>query len=253
MSRYTRSTAARAGGAALLTLALALGGTPLDAQECAPPDTSAPWARVALAWRDTSHEHWTNDSLRLVLLRLAEEDQSVREAIGARLRDSAYVRRQQLVDSALADAMSAILDRFGLPTRNLVGAAGSDAAMLVVQHNDRLQERVLALAGGAPAGQISPEALALLEDLVRVRKGEPQRFGSQFTVAPDGRLRFAPVSDPATLDARRARLGLMPMAQYVCLLEASGFRIDRASLPALDSIPAPPAPSPRPSASPPHG
>jgi hypothetical protein len=187
-----------------------------------------------------------------VLLRLAEEDQSVRQEMGAHLRDSAYIRRQQLVDSALADTMSAILDRFGLPTRALVGAAGSDAAMLVVQHNERLQERVLALARSEPAGQISPEALSLLEDRVHVRKGEPQQYGSQFTIGPDGRLRFAPVADPATLDERRAKLGLMPMAQYVCLLEASGFRVDRATLPPLDSIPPRPAPAPRPSARPSH-
>jgi hypothetical protein len=135
------------------------------------------------------------------------------------------------LDSTLAAEMALILDRFGLPTRSMVGPAGSDAAMLIVQHSWSLQERVLALAKALPPGQISLEKLGMLEDRILVHQGKPQHFGTQFTAGPDGVFRFAPVSDAASLDARRSGAGMPPLAQYVCLLEEAGMRVDRGSLP----------------------
>ncbi len=129
--------------------------------------------------------------------------------------------------------MTVILDRFGLPTRAMVGPKGSDAAMLIVQHSWPLQERVLQLARVTQPGQISGEKLGMLEDRVLVHQGKPQRFGTQFTLAPDGRFVFAPARDTARLDALRAAAGMPSLDQYVCLMEANGMRIDRATLPPI--------------------
>jgi hypothetical protein len=127
--------------------------------------------------------------------------------------------------------METILARFGLPTRTMVGPAGADAAMLIVQHNWSLQERVLALAKALPPGEVSAEKVGMLEDRILVHQGKPQRLGTQFTPGPDGVFRFPPVSDPETLDARRAAVGMPPMRHYLCLVEEAGLRVDRASLP----------------------
>jgi hypothetical protein len=105
--------------------------------------------------------------------------------------------------------------------------------MLIVQHSSTLQERVLTLAKAAPTGEISAEKLAMLEDRVLVHQGKPQRFGTQFTAGSDGVFRFAPVSDPANLDARRSLAGMPPMREYVCLFEEAGMRVDRSSLPPI--------------------
>lgn len=198
---------------------------------CPRLDATAGWARVSRAWSDETGMRWSNDSLRRVLLRLAEQDQALRGEFGARITDTLYARQLMSRDSVLAAAMGDILARFGLPTRDLVGPAGSDAAMLVVQHNGPLQERVLALARAVPAGQISPEKLGMLEDRVSVHRGEPQRLGTQFTAGPDGLFRLARVADTVGLDARRAAAGMPPLREYVCLLEEAGMRVDRASLP----------------------
>jgi hypothetical protein len=176
---------------------------------------------------------WSNDSLRRVLLAMRDRDQAPRAEFGARVGDTLYGRRLMRLDSALAAEMEVILDRFGLPTRSLVGSAGSDAAMLIVQHNWPLQERVLALAKAVPQGEISPETLGMLEDRVLVHQGKPQRFGTQFTAGSDGVFRFAPVSDPTGLDARRSAAGMPPLRQYVCLLEEAGMHVDRGSLPSI--------------------
>jgi len=194
-------------------------------------DSTAAWARTNRTWSNESGLHWSNDSLRRVLLRLGERDQGPRAEFGARVADTLYVRQLMRLDSALAAEMAGILDRFGPPTRSMVGPAGSDAAMLIIQHSWPLQERVLASAKALPSGQISPEKMGMLEDRVLVHQGKPQRFGTQFNTGPDGVFRFAAVSDTAGLDARRSAAGMLPMRQYVCLLEEAGMRVDRASLP----------------------
>lgn len=206
--------------------------TLVQSAPCAPLDTTARWAQNNRAWSDESGVEWRNDSLRRVLLSLAERDQAVRQNFGARITDTNYVKQLLSLDSLLAATMTGILERYGLPMRSMVGPEGSDAGMLIVQHNWSLQERVLAMAKSAPRGQISPEKLAILEDRVLVHQGKPQRFGSQFSAGTDGVFKFASLADTTKLDARRAAVGMPPMRAYVCMMEEAGMRVDRTSLPA---------------------
>jgi hypothetical protein len=200
---------------------------------CPQVDASAAWARISRAWSDETGLRWSNDSLRHVLLSLRDRDQAARAEFGARVGDTLYGRQLMRLDSTLTAEMDLILERYGLPTRAMVGAAGSDAAMLIVQHSSTLQERVLALARAVPTGEISPEKLAMLEDRILVHQGKLQRFGTQFTLGSDGVFRFSPVSDAASLDARRSVAGMPPMRTYVCLLEEAEMRVDRSSLPSI--------------------
>jgi hypothetical protein len=219
--------------AAVFPLVLVLASACGRAREgsCSPLDSTAAWARANQAWSRELGKPWTNDSLREVLLRLAERDQTARDSFATRLNDPAYGRQLAQLDSSLAVELTYILTRFGLPTRTLVGAAGSDAAMLIVQHNAELQQRVLSMAQALPATEVSPQALAMLEVRVRTHAGKPQRYGTQFTLGQDGQFRFAPTESLPGLEARRTQAGLPPLAQYVCLLEESGMRVDRSSLP----------------------
>jgi hypothetical protein len=222
----------------LLILALGVPLSPAPQQlsrhpACAPLDSTAAWARVNRMWSNETGLHWSNDSLRQVLIALADRDQAARQNFGARIGDSVYARQLMALDSGLGLAMTGILATYGLPTRSLVGAKGADAAMLIVQHNWDLQKNVLALARRIPPGQISPQALAMLEDRVASHSGNRQRFGTQFNLGPGGLFRFAPAIGLAGLESRRARAGLPPMSQYVCMLEEAGMKIDRASLPTI--------------------
>ena len=198
---------------------------------CPEPDSNAAWVRVNREWHAPSAQGWSNDSLRLALIALRDQDQKERANFGARATDSVYVRRLMAADSALAAVMRDILDRFGLPTKTMVGADGSDAAMLIVQHNWALQERVLAIADTLSAGLISPQAHAMLEDRVHVHQGKPQRFGTHFNLGPDGLFSLAPAAEVEDIDARRARVGIMPLREYVCFLEEAGMKVNRNSLP----------------------
>jgi hypothetical protein len=48
---------------------------------------------------------------------------------------------------------------------------------------------------------------------VRVHAGQPQLYGTQFTVT-GGELDPFPIEDPQRLDERRAQTGLEPFAAY---------------------------------------
>ena len=194
-------------------------------------DSLAPWAVVSRAWSRESGTTWSHDSLRRVLLALEREDQEQRRDFAAHATDSAFLRRMQDVDLRTSAVVKEILDRFGLPTRSTVGAAGASALFLVVQHSASLQGRVLELAKRAPPGEVPPASVAMLEDRLLTNSGKPQVYGTQFSMGPEGMWRFAPVADPGGVAARREMAGLPPFDVYVCLIEEGGPRVDRRTLP----------------------
>jgi hypothetical protein len=194
-------------------------------------DSLAPWAVVSRAWSRESGATWSNDSLRRVLLELQRRDQEARRDFGARVRDSTYARQLIELDRETSEVVQGILDRFGIPTRSMVGAAGASALFLVVQHSASLQERVFVMAKAAPPGEVPPTSLAMLEDRILANSGKPQVYGTQFNMAADGLWRLAPVADATGMPARREKAGIMPLDLYVCFLEEGGLRVDRSSLP----------------------
>jgi hypothetical protein len=122
------------------------------------------------------------------------------------------------VDSANVRRLDEIIARHGWPSPAMVGAEASMAAFLVLQHADSAtQERHLPLLRQAAArGQIAPSHLATLEDRVLMHRGQKQRYGTQLRTDPTtGRLALWPVEDEAGVDARRASVGLPPLAHYL--------------------------------------
>ena len=97
---------------------------------------------------------------------------------------------------------------------------------MLVQHADAdpsLQQALLAHYGQLPGlGGMTLGCYAMLVDRVLRAQGKPQRHGSQFSRdAGTGHLVMAPVEDAPGLDALRAQVGLMPIADYACVLGAS--------------------------------
>jgi hypothetical protein len=74
--------------------------------------------------------------------------------------------------------------------------------------------RAAVTQGEAPAAH-----LAYLEDRVRVNAGQPQLYGTQFTLTA-GTLTPYPIEDPGRLDQRRAQAGLEPFADYEARMRA---------------------------------
>lgn len=160
----------------------------------------------------------SDTTLRNELLRLGEEDQTGREDLMAAVArsDTATLFRFMRADSAHTRRLQQIVARYGWPTSALVGRKAVSAAWLILQHSpdNAWQEKMLpALLRAAAAGDFSQTELAMFTDRLLVHQGKPQHYGNSFSMK-DGRLVPDPIDDLTGLDARRAAIGLPPMAEY---------------------------------------
>jgi hypothetical protein len=188
-------------------------------ERCFTRDTATAWQIRGAEWSAERPGSWTNDSLRTVLIAMGEADQAVRPAtaFADSIRSPTFVRRMHVQDSINADKLREIIDRFGWPTKTMVGARGASAAFLIAQHHASLQPLALRLMRALPAREVQQSELAMLEDRVLVSQGKPQKYGTQLT--PDGG-EFSPVDSLSRLEARRAEVGLPPIPVYLCMIRA---------------------------------
>jgi hypothetical protein len=156
------------------------------------------------------------------LLRLGREDQDGRAALAqaAAARDTATLFRVMRADSARSLWLRRVVRERGWPARASVGDSAAAVAWLILQHTPFYEwqdEMLPTLEQLAARGELPPPDLALFTDRVLVHRGQPQRYGSQFDVV-GGRLVPARIADLPQLDARRAAVGLPPMAEYVRMM-----------------------------------
>jgi hypothetical protein len=119
------------------------------------------------------------------------------------------------LDRKNTERMKQIIADIGWPTSLKVGAAGADHAWILVQHADHdpaFQEHCLHLMRES-SGEALNRHIAYLEDRVRVNKGQPQLYGTQFY---DSEAGYGPreIEAPEKLDERRREMGLEPFEEY---------------------------------------
>lgn len=163
----------------------------------------------------------TDPALRKQLLDMIVPDQQAREAVDAAGWSRESVEAMLRVDAENLPQIKRIIEvHKGLPMPSQVGADGVSAAWLLVQHADSdpaFQAQVLArIESRVGHGGVTGHDFALLTDRVLVNQGKPQRYGSQL-VAKDGVWVPKPLEDAAHVDARRAAVGQMPLADYICV------------------------------------
>jgi hypothetical protein len=190
---------------------------------------SAPADHASSSNTDTAAVSVAADStLRHELLERVKDDQAVRDAFVRKQQqglplDSLDIARMTTVDTANTAWLRRVVAKHGWPGRSLVGADGANAAFLLVQHADRdtaFQAAVLPLMERAfAAGEVDGQYLALLTDRVATARGQPQIYGSQAGIT-NGHIVLKPIADSAGVDARRARVGLPPLAEYVRVLDS---------------------------------
>ena len=157
----------------------------------------------------------TDPELRGELLRMKDADQAVRDLP---LTTEGEERVLSAVDAVHTARLKAIVAAHGWPTVAQVGQDGADAAWLLAQHADKdpaFQRSVAeAMEPLVATGQVKASSYAYLWD----RTHDPQRYGTQGRCADPGRWEPRAVEAPETLDERRARMGLAPMAEYQAMV-----------------------------------
>jgi hypothetical protein len=152
------------------------------------------------------------------LIREIEEMASRNEA--AREPGKFSVEETEAMDRANLAGLEQIHQRFGWPAVSLVGKQAAHQYFLLVERQDlELQRAVLGdLERAARQGEASGRDYALLADLVSVREGKPQHWGTQAHCV-NGQAVLDPVDDPEGLAERRAANFLGPVAQPIKALE----------------------------------
>jgi hypothetical protein len=165
-------------------------------------------------------EDWTGQ-----LIAAARHDIETRTRLAAtgELFDG-YHPEMELVHDENAALLARVFDDIGWPGRHALGEDGARAAFLILQHaigHPALQRRGLALMLDAiPQGQANALDAAYLSDRIAIHEGREQTFGTQFDWDANGQMSPSPVRDPATLDERRAAVGLPPIADSIAEMRA---------------------------------
>ncbi|MFF6772728.1 DUF6624 domain-containing protein [Streptomyces sp. NPDC012637] len=165
-----------------------------------------------------------DEGLAAELLRRQEEDQAVR-LVPVAERTPDLMERWLAVDEENTGWLRELIAERGWPGEAMVGRQAAGAAWLLAQHADRqpdFQQGCLELLSAAvTAGDADPQHGALLEDRVRIARGQQQIFGTQLTEGPDGTLVPYPVANPDEVEALRAAWGFQPLERYIEQVAAS--------------------------------
>lgn len=162
---------------------------------------------------------------RAELIAAARRDAETRARLAASgaLFDG-YHPEMEAVHNENAALLERAFDALGWTGRSKLGDDGAAAAFLILQHaisRPDLQRRGLALMLEAiPAGDANPIDAAYLSDRIAVFEGGEQTFGTQFDWDETGQLAPAPIRDPASVDERRASVGLPPLVEIIAAMRA---------------------------------
>ena len=158
----------------------------------------------------------SDPSLAALLKKMFDEDQVARKS-----GDHALVVD---TDSAHLPMLRKILMSHGFPNARQVGRSGVLHFFVLVDHADAdplFQKAALKLAKPLlGAGGLRREDYATLCDRVRVNQGLKQIYGTQ-VIRVNGHYEVKPVADPGKLDHRRVSMGLLPIKEYLKMIEQS--------------------------------
>ena len=149
-----------------------------------------------------------NELLKKEILAMVDADQKMRKS----------PEWDPGIDKRNTRRMKEIIEQYGWPGKSLIGRKAADGAWLLVQHTDNdvdFQERVLGLLREAiAAGEAEKMNEAYLTDRIRVNKGQPQVFGTQFWKDQNANFVPRPIENIEHLEERRKEFNLEPFSEY---------------------------------------
>lgn len=132
--------------------------------------------------------------------------------------DAVHLGQSRHTDHANTKVLRRILAEHDWPGHRLVGPDAARAAWSIALHSDDepdFQVAAAILLKRAVQDNDAPICLwAHLHDRALVNSGQPQEFGTQLVLGADG-IALCPLRAPESVDARRATVGLGPVAVAV--------------------------------------
>lgn len=133
-----------------------------------------------------------------------------------------YGEDMKALHNANAATLSAIIDRIGYPTEDLVGKEAAAAAWLVIQHAIEQPEfmkkcRKL-LESAVKENRAGPVSLAYLADRIAVFENRLQQYGTQFDWDENGQLSPNSMDSLDKANERRKAIGLNSIEEQTDLM-----------------------------------
>jgi hypothetical protein len=148
------------------------------------------------------------------LVGMMQEDQRVLRQLfnSGELPSESYHPRMKSLHEQHAARLKEIISSDGWPGMSQVGEEAAKAAWLVAQHSvsdpEFMAKCVGLLEDAVAKKDVMGWQLAFLQDRERTLTGKLQYYGTQFDVDENGWPIPFPIEDSATVNERRARLGL---------------------------------------------
>jgi hypothetical protein len=159
--------------------------------------------------------------LRAELHRRFEADQRERRKLVANPGNREAADAARHLDADNLAWLKRLVKDGGIPTVAQVGEAGVEWTWLLVQHADDdpgFQMSVQPIfVERQQAGELPADDMAKLTDRILLAAGKPQRFGTQFDWY-SGRFQPKGTVNMADIEANRQAAGLMPLADYACMM-----------------------------------
>lgn len=164
---------------------------------------------------------------------MGEEDQKHRDELVSRMNElsgpdpdkeramkkfRAVVKKQDALDKKNIKRLEEIIERYGWPTKSMVGKEASESVFLIIQHADHKYQKKYfpLLKEAASRNEARRDHAAMMEDRILMGEGRKQIYGTGLrTDDLTKELKLWPIENEEEVDARRAAVGLPPMAEYL--------------------------------------
>ncbi|MFP2956854.1 DUF6624 domain-containing protein [Myxococcus sp. 1LA] len=159
-----------------------------------------------------------NRGLRGQLLRLDRIDSTLRSQwVATEFKDRDLEHKLQALTDAGIEWLRDTIKAHGWPGHGLVGRSAAAAAWRLIQHAEcslAFQKRCLSLLrNAANRGDVPIQQVAYLTDVVRMREGKKQLYGTKFRKVK-GQLVPYPIEKEASVDERRKQMNLPSLEAY---------------------------------------
>ncbi len=179
-----------------------------------------------LSQATNAHLNIPSDSIRRLLDSIDVEDQRFRNQLnevaekhgGKSSEMKLLMDSMRRADSSNMLVVRHIIDIYGWPGVEQIGATANETLFMVIQHASlTMQKKYLPIMKDAVAsGNAKASSLGLLIDRIELKEGRMQVYGTQvsWNMATD-EYYLLPLIDPDNVDKRRREIGMVPIEQYL--------------------------------------